>query len=33
LIKQIAPLASDEELSHFVPPEVIDAVRKKGSKR
>ncbi|HEX3871319.1 MAG TPA: pantetheine-phosphate adenylyltransferase [Pirellulales bacterium] len=29
LIKQIAPLASDEELSHFVPPEVIDAVRRK----
>ncbi|MBS0210841.1 MAG: pantetheine-phosphate adenylyltransferase [Planctomycetes bacterium] len=29
LIKQIAPLADDEELSHFVPPEVIVAVRKK----
>jgi pantetheine-phosphate adenylyltransferase len=29
LIKQIAPLASDEELSHFVPPEVIAAMRGK----
>jgi pantetheine-phosphate adenylyltransferase len=31
LIKQIAPLASDEELSHFVPPEVIEAIRRKAS--
>lgn len=29
LIKQIAPLASDEELSHFVPPQVVRAVRRK----
>ena len=29
LIKQIAPLASDEELAHFVPPEVITALRLK----
>jgi pantetheine-phosphate adenylyltransferase len=29
LIKQIAPLASDDELSHFVPPEVISAMRVK----
>lgn len=29
LIKQIAPLASDEELSHFVPAEVIAALRQK----
>jgi pantetheine-phosphate adenylyltransferase len=29
LIKQIAPLATDDELSHFVPPEVIEAVRRK----
>jgi len=29
LIKQIAPLATDDELSHFVPPEVIRAVRRK----
>jgi pantetheine-phosphate adenylyltransferase len=29
LIKQIAPLATDEELSHFVPREVIRAVRRK----
>ncbi|HEX3655826.1 MAG TPA: pantetheine-phosphate adenylyltransferase [Pirellulales bacterium] len=31
LIKQIAPLATDDELSHFVPPEVIQAVRRKLS--
>jgi pantetheine-phosphate adenylyltransferase len=30
LIKQIAPLASDEELAHFVPLEVVEAIRKKG---
>ena len=29
LIKQIAPLATDEELAHFVPPEVIAAMRSK----
>lgn len=29
LIKQIAPLAGDDELSHFVPPEVIVALRQK----
>lgn len=29
LIKQIAPLASDDELAHFVPREVIDAMRQK----
>jgi pantetheine-phosphate adenylyltransferase len=29
LIKQIAPLASDQELAHFVPPEVIVELRKK----
>jgi pantetheine-phosphate adenylyltransferase len=29
LIKQIARLAGDEELSRFVPPEVVQAVRKK----
>jgi pantetheine-phosphate adenylyltransferase len=29
LIKQIAPLATDEELSHFVPREVIAALREK----
>ena len=29
LIKQIAPLAGDEELAHFVPPEVVVAMRKK----
>ncbi|HWB00528.1 MAG TPA: pantetheine-phosphate adenylyltransferase [Pirellulales bacterium] len=33
LIKQIAPMASDEELSHFVPPEVISAVRKKAAEQ
>ncbi|HEX4128793.1 MAG TPA: pantetheine-phosphate adenylyltransferase [Pirellulales bacterium] len=30
LIKQIAPLASDEELSHFVPKEVVEALRLKA---
>jgi len=29
LIKQIAPLASDVELAHFVPPEVIVELRRK----
>jgi pantetheine-phosphate adenylyltransferase len=29
LIKQIAPLADDEALSHFIPPEVIIELRKK----
>lgn len=29
LIKQIAPLAEDGELSKFVPPEVIEEMRKK----
>lgn len=29
LIKQIAPLAGDAELAHFIPPEVIDALRSK----
>lgn len=29
LIKQIAPLATDDELSHFVPPQVIAALRRK----
>ncbi len=29
LIKQIAPLADDEELGRFVPPEVIAALRQK----
>jgi pantetheine-phosphate adenylyltransferase len=29
LIKQIAPLASDEALLRFVPPEVVEALRKK----
>lgn len=29
LIKQIAPLAGDDELAHFVPPEVIAALRQK----
>lgn len=34
LFKQIAPLAGDAELSRFVPPEVIEAVRRKmGAKR
>jgi pantetheine-phosphate adenylyltransferase len=30
LIKQIAPLAGDEELARFVPPEVVTAIRRKG---
>ena len=29
LIKQIAPLAGDKELAHFVPPEVIAELRRK----
>jgi pantetheine-phosphate adenylyltransferase len=29
LIKQIAPLAGDEELAHFVPPEVIAEIRRR----
>jgi len=29
LIKQIAPLAGDEELGRFLPPVVVEAVRKK----
>ncbi|HVX11792.1 MAG TPA: pantetheine-phosphate adenylyltransferase [Pirellulales bacterium] len=29
LIKQIAPLADDEELAHFVPPEVIAELRRR----
>jgi len=29
LIKEIAPLAGDEELSRFLPPAVVEAVRKK----
>lgn len=29
LFKQIAPLAGDAELARFVPPEVIEAVRRK----
>jgi pantetheine-phosphate adenylyltransferase len=29
LIKQIAPLASDDELAHFVPPEVIAELRRR----
>jgi len=29
LIKQIAPLAGDEELARFVPPEVVAALRQK----
>ncbi|HEV3340624.1 MAG TPA: pantetheine-phosphate adenylyltransferase [Pirellulales bacterium] len=33
LIKQIAPLARDEELAHFVPPEVIAEVRRRLPKR
>ncbi len=31
LIKQIAPLAGEEELARFVPPEVVKALRKKGA--
>jgi pantetheine-phosphate adenylyltransferase len=33
LIKQIAPLADDEELSRFVPAEVIAALRQKMADR
>ena len=33
LIKQIAPLASDIELAHFVPPQVIAALREKSEMR
>ncbi len=29
LIKEITPLASDEKLAHFVPPEIIPALREK----
>lgn len=29
LIKQIAPLARDEELAHFVPPEVVEELRRR----
>lgn len=29
LIKEIAPLAGDAELARFVPPEVVEALRKK----
>lgn len=29
LIKQIAPLAGDDELAHFVPPEVIAEIRRR----
>jgi len=29
LIKEITPLAGDDELAHFVPPEVIPELRKK----
>ena len=29
LLKQIAPLASDEELSQFVPPVILRELRKK----
>ena len=29
LIKQIAPLAGDEELAHFIPPAVIAELRAK----
>jgi pantetheine-phosphate adenylyltransferase len=32
LIKQIAPMADDAALSRFVPPEVIEALRKKMRK-
>ena len=31
LIKQIAALAGDEELARFVPPEAVEAIRKKMS--
>jgi len=33
LIKQIAPLAGDEELSRFLPREVAEAVRAKVKER
>jgi pantetheine-phosphate adenylyltransferase len=33
LIKQIAPLARDEELAHFVPPEVIAELRRRLPKQ
>jgi pantetheine-phosphate adenylyltransferase len=33
LIKQIAPLARDEELAHFVPPEVIAELRRRLAKQ
>ncbi len=33
LIKQIAPLASDEELARFVPREVVTAIREKMKSR
>jgi pantetheine-phosphate adenylyltransferase len=33
LIKQIAPLAGDEELARFLPRHVVDAVRRKISRR
>jgi pantetheine-phosphate adenylyltransferase len=29
LIKQVAPLATDDELAQFVPPEVVTALRRK----
>jgi len=32
LIKQIAPMADDEALARFVPPEVVEALRKKMRK-
>lgn len=33
LIKEIAPVASDAELSRFLPPDVVDAVRAKMVQR
>ena len=33
LIKQIAPLADDAELAHFLPEEVIPELRKKMALR
>jgi pantetheine-phosphate adenylyltransferase len=33
LIKEIAPIAGDDELARFVPPEVITALRKKMAGR
>ncbi|HWB08170.1 MAG TPA: pantetheine-phosphate adenylyltransferase [Pirellulales bacterium] len=33
LIKQIAPLARDEELAHFVPPEVVAELRRRLPKQ